>query len=197
MSCCQSVFCAADMTLKVRCLIWRYHTHLSQCSVPLRGSRRVVKIPALIANKSQKLLTISHLLQISFHVLFLSLLNRTPGVWQKKSSPSARSLLCQSPLVFLSPSLREWNLYCLFNDTFCACRATAFSSVDTPWYLNGIKQMWWVEHRLNGQRSGYVISPSTLHDVCCWIKETGVLSIRFCCCTVSGMLSSADPSSES
>lgn len=38
---CQSTFSAADMTLEIRCLIWRYGKHLSQCSVPLCGSLTV------------------------------------------------------------------------------------------------------------------------------------------------------------
>lgn len=50
------------------------------------------------------------------------------GGWSdRRPLPSARSLLCQAPLA-RAPSPREWHLYYLFNDTFCAWRATAFSS---------------------------------------------------------------------
>lgn len=124
-------------------------------------------------------------------VFVLSLLNLTAGVWQEKSPPATRRLPCQSPLVFLA--LFTWTA---FISTFRACRATVFSSVGTLWYLNGIKHMWWVERRLNGHWSVSVISPSTLRDVSHWITETGILSIRFCCRSVSGMLSSIDLSSE-
>lgn len=170
MSCCQSVFCAADNTLRIQCLIWRYGTHLSQCSVSLCGILVALEISALITNKSQKLLTVSHLLQISFHAAFVYL-------HPKSSTEEVLSLCKQSAVcVFLSPSLCEWHLYCPVNDAF-------FGPIEqlhfhqTFWYLNGIKQMRWVEHRLNGHWSGSVISTSTLHDVCYRIKETGVLSI--------------------
>lgn len=175
----------ADMTLRILFLVF---------SSPFYGFHMFLEISALISLDRKQIPPHTCCSISTWFVSFLFLLNRTPGVWQKKPSRSSCSLLCQSPLVLLSASLREWRLYQLFNDTFCACKATAFSSVETPWYLNGIKQMWWVEYRLNGRWSGSVISPSTLHDVCCWIKETGVLSIRVCC---SGILSSMDLCSES
>lgn len=106
-------------------------------------------------------------------VFFLFLLNRAPGVWQKKPSRSARSLLCQSTLVLLSASLCEWHSYQLFNDTFCARKATKCSSVETPWYLNGIKQMWWVEYKwpLTWHRSQPLYSMMSVAEskglVCC------------------------------
>lgn len=92
--------------------------------------------------------------------------------------PRRAAIPCQSPLVFLSCSVRVWHVYRPFNGIFfCASVAQLyFVSVRTLQYLNGIKQMWRVEYQLNGHWRSSVISPSTLHAVCDRIRETDVWS---------------------
>ena len=122
-----------------------------------------LKKSALITNKSQKLLTVTHLLPMPLHAACCLPLFCEP---HPRSLTEVFSLCTQSAVSVsscfpLSPSLslRERHSYPPFNDTFCACRAIAFSSVGTRCYLNGIKQMRWAEHQLTGHWSGCVISP--------------------------------------
>lgn len=103
-------FCAADVTLPEHCLIRGYHTHLSQGS----GFLWVLYISELIWNKSRKLKTISHLLQISFHaVCFLpSSFYRAARrvVWQKASPLGTQSAVSGSSR---SRSLSTWMAFIL------------------------------------------------------------------------------------
>ena len=153
------MLCAADITFRIQGLIWRHHRHHISVRSCLPWSYTDPKSFAPSLTCCQSLSTGC--------VFSFSLPSRTPGVWQRESFPSACSLPCQSPLVFLCCSLYVHGIYIVrLTISFCACGPSVFSSVRPLRYLNGIKQMWWVECRLNGHWSGCVISPSTLHAVC-------------------------------
>lgn len=98
-----------------------------------------------------------------------------PQEFDRRSPLPLHAVCCVSLLFFSLP------LY--VNGIYIVLLMMLFGHIEqlhfhqTFWYLNGIKQMRWVEHRLNGHWSGSVISTSTLHDVCYRIKETGILSI--------------------
>lgn len=170
-----------QLTLRTQCLNWRYVTHLN--SIHLCGCLKVKKKISsdhkIIPKASRHPTLVADFFACSAFPFTLcwSALHE----FDRRKSLLPLQAVCFVCLFLFSSLLCTWFAFkSSFLPFFFALKATAFLSVKTLRYLNGVKQMWWAEHQFTGHWS---LCYQPLHLACCYcIKETGVLYIRFYCC---------------
>lgn len=148
MSCCQSMFCAAD----IKNTLFDLTLTSQPASLPLCGSLMVSKQFCLDRQQIPKALNHVTLVADFFasNVLFFPPCWTAPQEFDRSSLLPLRAVCCVSLLWFSSHSPRERHLDRLFNGASCANGAAAFSSLETPCFLYGMKQMWWAERQFTG-----------------------------------------------